>query len=250
MNYSLLAANIVVFLFMLTLSTSLTGTRRSLGNRFAGQTNGVCYSYRTLPTDSDAFVCRWAFQPKEFFDTVQGKSDIPHPHKAVILISIITAQFMHAGWLHILGNMVFLWVFGDNVEDRLGHFGYLLFYLAAGVVAALTQGAIDPGSVVPVLGASGAIAGVLGAYLVFFPRARITAVIPFIVPIPLWIPAFVMIGLWFAQNLWAGVAAVNDAASAGSNVAFFAHVGGFVFGMLAAFLLRRATRPRWNLPAG
>jgi membrane associated rhomboid family serine protease len=252
-NYTLLAANIVVFLYMLSLATGLSGTRRSLDQRFVEQTNGICYGYRTLPNDSDAFVCRWAFQPKEFFDIVQDKSVIPHPDRTVILLTILTALFLHAGWLHILGNMVFLWVFGDNVEDRLGHIPYLLFYLVAGVVATLTQGFIDPGSAVPILGASGAIAGVLGAYLVFFPGARITAVIPFIIPIPLWIPAFLMIGLWFAQNLLAGFATINNAASPDDTVAFFAHIGGFVFGMIVAFIIRRSTpayRPRRNLPLG
>lgn len=245
-NYALIAANVIVFLYMLSLSTSLQGTRPALNARFADQTAGICYGYNTLPTDSDAFVCRWAFQPREFFDTVRDRSAVPNPDKRTIFLSVLTSVFMHAGWLHILGNMVFLWVFGDNVEDRLGHLRYLLFYVLAGIVAALTQGFIDASSVVPILGASGAIAGVLGAYLVFFPRSRVTAVIPFCIPIPLWIPAFLMIGLWFVQNLLAGFATINNAVSTDSSVAFFAHIGGFLFGMLVAIVVRRAAPPRRN----
>lgn len=242
-NYTLIAANIVVFLWMLTLSSSLQGTARSLNQRFAEQTQGVCYGFRTAPTDADEFVCKWAFQPKEFFDAVRGHSDVLHPDRAVILFTIISSLFLHAGWLHILGNMVFLWVFGDNVEDRLGHVGYLIFYLLAGIAATLTQGLIDPSSIVPVLGASGAIAGVLGAYLVFFPGARVTAFIPFIIPIPLYLPAFILIGIWFAQNLVSGVATITNTGTPDATVAFFAHIGGFVFGMLVAFVLRAASRP-------
>lgn len=244
-NYAIILLNFAVFIYMLTLSTALAPTRGEQQSDFRAQTNGVCYGYRTAPTPSDEFVCKWAFQPKEFFDNAVSKSDVAAPDRPVILFTIISALFLHAGWLHILGNMLFLWVFGDNVEDRLGHAGYLVFYLLAGIVATLVQGFIDVNNVVPVLGASGAIAGVLGAYIVYYPRATVSVIIPFfiLIFIPIPIPAFIMIGLWFLQNLFAGVASVNSAVDPNTGVAFFAHIGGFVFGMLTVWLfLRNAGR--------
>jgi membrane associated rhomboid family serine protease len=252
-NYGLILLNIAVFLFMLTLSNTIPTNRVAANQSFADQVTGVCYRFNAPPTDIDSFTCKWAFQPKEWFDNLRGKSDVARPDRPVILISIVTAMFLHAGWIHILGNMLFLWVFGDNVEDRLGHAGYLAFYLLAGIVASLVQGLIDVNSVVPVLGASGAIAGVLGAYLVFYPRAYVNVIIPFfiLIFIPLPIPAFIMIGLWFLQNLLSGVASINNVASPDAGVAFFAHVGGFVFGMLSVLVFfrgagRRRAPPRWR----
>ena len=243
-NYALIALNAGVFLYMLFgLSTSAAANPAIANRDFRDQTNGACYGFETRPSPSDHFVCKYAFQPSEWFDNLRGRSNVRAPDRPVIFFSILAALFLHAGWLHILGNMLFLWVFGDNVEDRMGHGVYLLFYLAAGIVASLVQGAINPDSVVPVLGASGAIAGVLGAYLVYFPRATVSVVIPFfiLIFIPLPIPAWLMIGLWFVQNLFAGVASINQAANPDAGVAFFAHVGGFVFGMatVAAFLRGR-----------
>jgi membrane associated rhomboid family serine protease len=244
-NYGIILVNIGVFVYMLSLSRSLAPTFGQQQRDFRDQTNGVCYGYQAAPTPSDQFVCKFAFQPKEFFDNAASKSDVARPDRPIILLTLITALFLHAGWLHIAGNMLFLWVFGDNVEDRLGHAGYLLFYVLAGIAATLVQGFIDVNSVVPVLGASGAIAGVLGAYIVYYPRARVSVIIPFfiLIFIPIPIPAFIMIGLWFLQNLFAGVASVNDAANPDTGVAFFAHVGGFIFGMLTVWLfLRNAGR--------
>ncbi|MCZ2109681.1 MAG: rhomboid family intramembrane serine protease [Dehalococcoidia bacterium] len=244
-NYAIILVNIGVFIYMLTLSTALPPSAAIASRDFRKQTAGPCYGFETAPTQSDRFVCKYAFQPKEWFDNLRGHSDVSAPDRPVIFFSILAALFLHAGWLHIGGNMLFLWVFGDNVEDRMGHAGYLLFYLVAGIAASLVQGAIDTTSVVPVLGASGAIAGVLGAYLIYFPRATISVVIPFfiLVFIPLPIPAWLVIGLWFVQNLFAGVASINQAASPDTSVAFFAHVGGFIFGMLAVILFARG-RPR------
>jgi membrane associated rhomboid family serine protease len=195
---------------------------------FQDQTNSVCYGFQSAPTD------------QEFFDVVRGQSKYPADSTAQVLLSIVTALFMHAGWVHIIGNMLFLWVFGDNIEDRLGHIGYLAFYLAGGIFASLSQGFADPNSVVPNVGASGAVAAVLGAYLVFFPRATVNVVIPFfiLIFIPIPIPAAVMIGLWFLQNLLAGVATVTTT-TADQGVAFFAHIGGFLFGFLLTLLVFR-----------
>lgn len=160
-----------------------------------------------------------------------------------VYLTLITSQFLHGGFLHIAGNMVFLWVFGDNVEDRLGHIGYLLFYLAAGVVAGLAQVIVDPTSTVPGVGASGAIAGVLAGYAVLFPKASVRTLLfigPFITMTRL--SAFLLIGFWFVLQLISGVAELaNTAASQGGGVAFWAHVGGFIFGLVIMGVLRRAT---------
>ncbi len=160
-----------------------------------------------------------------------------------IYLTLITSQFLHGGLLHIAGNMVFLWVFGDNVEDRLGHLGYLVFYLAAGVVAGLAQVVVDPTSTVPGVGASGAIAGVLAGYLVLFPRAAVRTLLfigPFITMTRL--SAFLLIGFWFVLQLISGVAELaSTAASQNGGVAFWAHIGGFAFGLVIMWLLRAAT---------
>ena len=241
-NYGIILVNFLVFFWMLSLSNEAPASNSEAVRAFSHQTNGVCYQFETAPTPLDSFACKWSFQPKEFFDDFAGRSDVPRPDRPAIFISIITALFLHIGWFHILGNMLFLWVFGDNVEDRLGHAGYLVFYLLAGIVAMLVQGMIDTSSVVPVLGASGAVAGVLGAYLVYHPRATVRGVIPFfpLIFIPLPVPAFVMIGIWFVQNLLSGIASISDVSAPDTSVAFFAHIGGFIFGVLTSGLLLRS----------
>lgn len=140
----------------------------------------------------------------------------------------VSSMFLHSGFMHILGNMLFLWIFGDNLEDRLGHLGFLAFYLAAGIGAALLQTAAAPASMVPMVGASGAIAGVMGGYLMLFPRARvdvlvIIVVIVRIIPVPAWL----MLGLWFALQLLQGLTSPADA----GGVAYWAHAGGFLVGV-------------------
>jgi len=149
--------------------------------------------------------------------------------------TIFTSMFVHSGWLHILSNMWILLIFGDNVEDYLGHGRYLLFYLVSGVAAALLQALFTLNSTIPIIGASGAIAGVLGAYLLLFPRARIVnLVFIFIFFTTIEIPAVLFLGIWFILQLFSGAAALGAGASSG--VAWWAHVGGFVFGMLATLL--------------
>ena len=246
-NYMVIQANLPVFVFMIGLSTGIAGTNRQALQDFEEQTAGVCYGFETRPSDADRFICTWSFQPKEFFDTLSGESGLAGASRWQAIVSIVTAMFMHGGWLHIIGNMLFLWVFGDNVEDRMGHLGYLLFFLAAGIAASLLQGFIDPNSIVPVLGASGAVAGVLGAYIVWYPNATVNVVIPFfiLIFIPIPIPAFLMIGLWFLQNLLSGYATISEAAGTSQGVAWFAHIGGFLFGvLLAGLFLRNADRRR------
>ena len=247
-TYAIILVNFGVFLYMVMLPSTPPVGRREEARQYVEQTRSICYGYSTFPTDADRFICKWAFQPKEFFDTVSDKSPLSSGDRWAALAAVVTSMFLHGGWLHIIGNMLFLWVFGDNVEDRLGHGVYLLFYLLAGIAAALIQGAIDPGSVVPVLGASGAVAGVLGAYLIWFPGSTIRVVIPFfiLIFIPIPIPAWIMIGAWFVQNLLAGYATIADAAAPDQGVAFFAHIGGFVFGMLVAVLAGSGRKRRYR----
>ena len=151
--------------------------------------------------------------------------------------TLVTSQFLHGGWLHLLGNMLYLWIFGNNVEDRLGRVGFLLFYLTGGVVAALAQVAVDPTSGAPTIGASGAIAATLGVYIVLFPRARVTSLIflGFFYQL-LNVPAIVVLGFWFLLQLVDGFASLGVAQSGG--VAFFAHIGGFVLGVLVGLAAR------------
>jgi len=153
-------------------------------------------------------------------------------------LSVLQAMFVHGGWLHLLGNMLFLLVFGNNVEDRFRRLPYLIFYLAAGYVAAYGYAAVNAGSLQPLVGASGAIAGVLGAYLVLFPRARVWSLVPFLFFIPLRIPAWLVLGLWFVLQ-WA-----YAVGQPGGTVAYVAHVFGFVFGMLTALAVRALTPGR------
>jgi membrane associated rhomboid family serine protease len=153
-------------------------------------------------------------------------------------LGIITSMFLHGGWLHLLGNMLFLWIFGNNVEDRVGRIPFLLFYLVGGITAALSQVIIDPHSSVPLVGASGAIAAALGAYIVLFPGARILSLVflGFFYQL-LEVPALVVLGYWFVLQLLSGVTALG-AETANGSVAFFAHIGGFALGAVVGLVLR------------
>ena len=157
------------------------------------------------------------------------------------LANVFTSMFLHANWFHVLGNMLFLWVFGDNVEDILGHAKYLLFYLLCGCAAGMAQVLVDPFSRVPMVGASGAIAGVMGAYLVKFPRSKVVILTWFILIFTFDLPAWVMLVYWFALQLFGGFGSITEASQGGT--AFFAHVGGFVAGIALVHLL--GTRQRY-----
>ncbi len=172
----------------------------------------------------DAFVEKWSVVPRRLLADPTGQ-----------FITIFTAMFMHAGWLHILGNMLYLWIFGDNVEDRLGHTKYLIFYLLCGVAATFAQVLVDPRSNIPNLGASGAIAGVLGAYLLMFPRERVSVLMGRgIIPMP----AIIVIGFWALLQFLSGFGAIaTTEQTAGGGVAYMAHVGGFIAGLVLAVLL-------------
>ena len=157
----------------------------------------------------------------------------PSYHKNPVL-SVLTAMFVHAGWLHLLGNMLFLLVFGNNVEDRFRKIPYLIFYVACGYVAAYGFAFVHPGSAEPLVGASGAIAGVLGAYLALFPRAKVWSLVPFLFFIPLRIPAWVVLGLWFVLQWLYAVGGLGG----GGAVAYVAHVFGFLAGLLVGLVVR------------
>ncbi len=209
-TYTLIAANILVYLLL----QPNTGTRA-----------GVVFSFQ------------WGLVPA---DLLGGAPRFPHP--VAVAWTVITSMFLHGSFFHILGNMWYLWLFGDNVEDVMGRARFLVFYLLCGVVAAAAQVMMSPASRVPMVGASGAISGVLGGYLLLFPHARILTLVPifFLIPI-LEIPAVIVLGLWFAAQILNGLGTISFE---GGGVAFFAHIGGFVAGMVLVHIFRSRQRPR------
>jgi membrane associated rhomboid family serine protease len=180
--------------------------------------------------NGQAFIQEWAFVPARF--SADPAANLP---------TVFSAMFMHGGWLHLGGNMLYLWIFGDNVEDRFGHVKYLLFYLLAGIAATFAQYAMLPESNVPNVGASGAIAGVLGAYILMFPHARINVLLGRSVVA---MPALVVLGFWIVLQLVSGVGSIARTDADVGGVAYMAHVGGFVAGFLMAFVFRGSGNPR------
>ena len=161
--------------------------------------------------------------------------------------TLVTSMFLHGSWWHIIGNMWYLWIFGDNVEDRVGHGRFIIFYLMCGIAAALGQVAMDPTSTVPTIGASGAIAGVMGAYFVLYPQSRVLTLIPWIFIQIVELPAIVLLGFWFLMQLLnAGVIAGTAGTHGSGGVAFAAHVAGFIVGALGVFIFRRRDRDYWG----
>jgi membrane associated rhomboid family serine protease len=162
--------------------------------------------------------------------------------------TLVSSMFLHGSWSHVIGNMWYLWIFGDNVEDRVGHGRFIVFYLLCGIAAGLGQIAMDPSSTLPTIGASGAIAGVMGAYFVLYPRSRVLTLVPLIFFYEIFeLPAIVLLGFWFLfQLVSAGAIAVTANTSGGGGVAFMAHVAGFLFGMMAVFVFKkRRTQMDW-----
>ena len=180
--------------------------------------------------DIDAFLTQWGTVPAEI---VAGRG----------LITLVTSMFLHGGWAHLGGNMLFLWIFGDNVEDAFGHVLYLVFYLVCGLVASLAQVFLAPSSTIPGVGASGAISGVLAGYIVMFTSNRVRVLLGRAVTS---VPAYMMIGLWIVLQFVNGFASIANTAETG-GVAYGAHVGGFVAGLILTFLLRAVARVQ---PAG
>jgi membrane associated rhomboid family serine protease len=188
------------------------------------------------------FFYQAALSPQEVEDFILVFGLIPADFSVV---TMFTSMFVHGGFAHVAGNLLYLWIFGDNVEDRLGHGRFVLFYLAAGAIAALSQAAMDPGSVIPMVGASGAIAGVMGGYFVLYPHSRVLTLFPF--PIMIFeVPAIFFLGLWFLIQFLSGLGSL--AAAAGGElpggVAFWAHVMGFVAGVVLVRVMRRPERER------
>lgn len=220
-NYFLILANVLVFLF----ETSLN--RRS----------------------QNAFVQAFGLVPARLVAVLHTTTPHAHAHGYVAvspvfaLLPVLTSMFLHGGVLHIVFNMWFLWIFGRNVEDALGHFPYLVFYLTCGLAAALAQTLADPNSLIPMVGASGAIAGVMGGYFVLYPRARVLMLVPFLFIFFLWLPAWVVLGYWFVLQFLSGVGTALVAADRSSGgVAFWAHVGGFLAGVLLVRIFPLQTR--------
>src|SRR5262245_46766536 len=161
--------------------------------------------------------------------------------------TLITSMFLHGSWSHVIGNMLYLWIFGDNVEDRLGHGRFIVFYLLCGIAAAFGQILMDPNSELPTIGASGAIAGVMGAYFVLYPHSRVLTLIPWIFLQIVEVPAIILLGFWFLmQFVSAGAVAVTASSHGGGGVAFAAHVAGFIVGVLGVFVFRKPLVDRWD----
>jgi membrane associated rhomboid family serine protease len=181
----------------------------------------------------EQFLTEWGAVPSRITAALDAGDYLSQP-----ILGIFGSMFLHGGWLHILGNMLFLWIFGNNVEDRLGRIPFLLFYLAGGIAAALSQVWIDPSSDVPLVGASGAIAAALGVYFVLWPGARILSLVflGFFYQLTE-VPALIVLGFWFVLQLISGATSLG-AQTAGGGVAFFAHIGGFVLGIAVGLVLR------------
>jgi hypothetical protein len=218
-TYFIIALNVVVFLF--ELSVEMQGQRAL---------NAMIYEFGVVPRHFDRAVATGA------------TFRIPG-----LFLTILTSMFLHGGWLHIIGNMWFLWIFGDNIEDYLGHLRYLIFYLTSGVAAALTHIFLNAGSNIPTVGASGAIAGVMGAYFVLYPKARVLTLVPLIVFFTFWwIPAWVMLGYWFVVQFLMGAATSITVSQSTGGVAVWAHVGGFITGIILIKLMpERSQRRRY-----
>ena len=210
-NIALIVANVAFFLYTLSLGQA----------------------------DINRFLRDWGVIPVQIIDWLEA----PSGGNIEEFFTPITSMFLHGGWFHLIGNMIFLWVFGDNVEDALGHLRYLIFYLLGGIGAVALQVFVDQDGVIPMVGASGAIAAVLGGYLVLYPRATIAVLIPllwFLGTFP--VPAMFLIGLWFFLQLFNGLASIGTAVGVTSGIAYWAHVGGFLAGLLLIWTFRPKRR--------
>jgi membrane associated rhomboid family serine protease len=204
-NITLILANVVLFLYQVGLEATLP--RRAF--------DALLLSYSTVPARFPAYLAG-------------------HVSFEVSFVPLLTSMFLHSGFLHLAGNMLFLWIFGDNVEDFFGHVGYFFFYLVCGIGAGLLHVVFNFHSNIPAVGASGAISGVMGAYMLLYPRARILTLV-FIFPLP--VPAVVFLGLWYVMQFLAGLSTIGVKVTGG--VAVWAHVGGFLLGMLLTTMVRR-----------
>jgi len=211
-TYFLIALNVVIFLFEVALD----------------------------PAQRNDFVYQYGVVPRDVMDAVQGAFAASLPGAAV---SLFSSMFLHASFIHLLGNMWALWIFGDNIEDHLGHFRYIALYLASGVFASILHVAFNQGSQVPSVGASGAIAGVMGAYFLLFPAARVLTVVPIFFACFVWLPAWIVLGYWFLAQFVNGAATSIASNPNMGGVAFWPHVGGFVAGVTLIKLFPPRQRP-------
>jgi len=231
---------------MIPISDSMPVRRFPLVNLTLIALNIIVFLYElSLPTRAlDRFVAAWAVIPSNVLLALADPLGVAPS----VWLTLVTSQFLHGGWAHIIGNMLFLWVFGDNIEEALGHFTYIVFYLLAGVAAALVQVIVMGPSRIPTVGASGAIAGVLGAYLILYPTARIGILLPFF--LIMWtinLPAILVIGWWFVQQFFYGIGSL--AAEVSSGIAFWAHIGGFIAGLIMILPFIGRARRRRHVPA-
>jgi len=250
---AIIALNVLVFLYQLSLSNLPATENTRQWVRLWQQAGcdippGVYYQlsrpagrFYTPLTAEDEFTFRFGVMPCELTRGV----DLPPLVPFTVWLTLLTAMFMHAGFWHILGNMWYLWIFGDNVEDVFGRLGYVFFYLLSGLAAAFAQILTNPNTVIPMVGASGAISGVLGAYFVLFPYGRVLTLVPFF---PFFVrlielPAIILLGFWFILQFLGGISSPVE----GGGVAYWAHAGGFVTGALLALLVKRRVRPYYFL---
>jgi membrane associated rhomboid family serine protease len=235
-NVTIIGLNVLLFLYELTLSTV---PQPPLG---LSELERFLFDWGTLPA---CLGDRFGFEPE-----VRARLlEVVCPERDRVALTPLSSMFLHGGWVHLIGNMIFLWVFGDNVEDAMGHLRYAVFYLVAGFAATAAHVAVNQNDLIPAIGASGAIAGVLGAYLVLYPRATVAAIFPFLILfwVPFRVPAVLLIGVWFVLQLLNGVAALatTDVVGAAGGVAWFAHIGGFVTGLVLVklFVVGRRVPP-------
>jgi membrane associated rhomboid family serine protease len=242
-TYALIIVNVVVFLFLEPLNHNpLGGSQQTTLQAYCKQV-AFFDEYAAIPKElltNDPVRHNEVVQTTGGPRTCSSVTQDYFPKKQPVL-SALYSMFLHGGWLHLLGNMLFLYIFGNNIEDRLGRVRYLLFYLVAGYVAAYGFALANADSTTTLVGASGAIAGVLGAYLVLYPRARVRTLIP-IAFIFIWprLPAWLVLGFWFVLQYWYSA---GGGVTSGAGVAYLAHVVGFLFGVLVALPLRPGTRP-------
>ena len=199
--------------------------------------NIVVFIYEVLlpPEAGQALIYQMGLIPAEITTGASFHPEFPLP------LTVFTSMFLHGGWFHLGSNMLFLWIFGNNIEDASGHFRFLVFYLLCGIAAAGTQVIATPASEIPMVGASGAIAGVLGAYMLLYPHARVLTLVPIFIFIRImYLPAVVVLGLWFVLQILLS----SSSRSGAGGVAFFAHIGGFVAGMILIWFFRRPRRSR------
>jgi membrane associated rhomboid family serine protease len=201
------------------------------------------YQLSLGPKGEEVFVYQYGAIPAVLFGTQQLPASIVTipPY-----LSLVTSMFLHGGFMHLIGNMLYLWIFGNNIEEAMGRVRFLLFYLLTGLAAAYAQLLVNPNSVVPLIGASGAISGVLGAYILLYPRARVLTLIllPLFIRL-MYIPAWVVLGIWFLLQVWNGSLSGQES---GGGVAFWAHIGGFVAGVLLVGLFKRREVRLFNPP--